>query len=135
VTVKPAAIGYCLALFACHDAHFRLASRSECFTDRFESEPEDCGPPVAGRNGLAKTEPLGFTADHVPTARVSVPVFRDSSDAGRILLYEHLLDRLENVPGINRRRPGIEGAAHSALRIATIHNRSRSSMKLWSRND
>jgi hypothetical protein len=89
---------------ACHDAHFRLASRSECLTDRFESEPEDCRPLIAGRNGLAKTviaiqialsfvpptgagllmtsalrmapEPLVFTTDHVLIARVSVPVFR-----------------------------------------------------------
>lgn len=45
------------------------------------------------------SEPLGFNPERVVTTRVSLPVFRYSTDAQRLLAYDGLLDRLERIPG------------------------------------
>jgi predicted permease len=47
-------------------------------------------------------EPLGFNPDRVVGTRVALPVFRYSTDAQRIQVYDRLLERLERVPGVAR---------------------------------
>ena len=45
------------------------------------------------------SEPLGFNPARVLATRVSLPIFRYSTDAQRMRAYDQLLERLERVPG------------------------------------
>ncbi|HET8965047.1 MAG TPA: ABC transporter permease, partial [Candidatus Acidoferrum sp.] len=68
-------------------------------------------------------EDLGFRADHILTARVSLPSGSYASLSERTAFYEKLTVRLNELPGVQRAAmcsflPGYEGASGSELSIA-----------------